>query len=55
MGSGVWSNAVLSGLRATRATLDSTWKVLASRVTEPQLDELTDKLALAIAEILAEK
>lgn len=26
------------GLRATRATLDSTWRVFASRVMEPQLD-----------------
>jgi zinc protease len=26
------------GLRATRATLDSTWRIMASRITEPQLD-----------------
>jgi zinc protease len=26
------------GLRATRATVDSTWRILASRVTEPRLD-----------------
>ena len=26
------------GLRATRSTLDSTWSILASRITEPQLD-----------------
>lgn len=30
-----WSSI---GLRATRATLDSTWSILASRVSEPQLD-----------------
>ncbi len=39
------------GLRATRATLDSTWRVLASRVMEPSLDsgdvELTRRQLLA--------
>jgi hypothetical protein len=32
------------GLRATRATLDSTWSILASRIVEPRLDSVDVEL-----------
>ncbi|HEX6942015.1 MAG TPA: pitrilysin family protein [Gemmatimonadaceae bacterium] len=39
------------GLRATRSTLDSTWSILASRITEPRLDP--DEVALIKRQLVA--
>jgi zinc protease len=39
------------GLRATRSTLDSTWSILASRITEPRLDP--DEVALIKRQLIA--
>jgi zinc protease len=39
------------GMRATRATFDSTWKILASRVAEPLLDSA--EVAIVRAQLLA--
>jgi len=39
------------GLRATRATLDSTWSILASRITEPRFD--STEVALIRRQVIA--
>jgi len=39
------------GLRATRATLDSTWSILASRITEPRFD--STEVALIRRQLIA--